>query len=107
MCQVNSGLLVGFMVLFLLITFANPSGLAGERGKRMISLLVPSATAKQLQAVALHPTELAKGNDAEHCSFHIFMATTGEFHMKERKRTGVKVQLPWQDVQGEENTSTS
>lgn len=41
MCQVNSRLL-GFLNFFFL--FSNPSRLAVERGKKMISLLVPPAT---------------------------------------------------------------
>lgn len=73
------------MALFLFITFANPSRLAVERGKRIISFLVPSATATQLHAVALHLTELVKGNDAELCRLHAFIAMAGELHMKERK----------------------
>lgn len=78
-----------------------------ERAKKIISLLVPPATTNQLQAVALHLTELAKVNDAELCSFQIFIATSGKYYMKERRRTEVKIQLPWLDVQDGENTSKS
>lgn len=56
-----------------------------KRGKKIISLLVLPTTTNQLQAVALHLTELAKVNDAELCSLQIFIASSGKFYMEERR----------------------
>lgn len=105
MCQVNSRLL-GFLNFFFFF-FQTQAGWQWRGERKWFPFWCLQLPPNELLAVDSHLTKLAKVNDAELCSFQIFIATGGKYYMKERRRTEVTIQLPWLDVQGGENRSKS